>query len=73
MQEPITITLGTDLVSIQKGNKRQIQEKASTFQYVPLLEGLVGLLKKKEIFDEVNFLSVSVHAHMEDNYLFNST
>ena len=52
-QDPITVELGTELVPVQKCNKRRITEKKNTFQYVPLLDGLQQLLSKEEILDEV--------------------
>ena len=33
-----------------------MHEQKDTFQYVPLVDGLKSLLKKKEIFDEVSYL-----------------
>lgn len=52
-QEPVTIELGSELVTVCTGNKRRLSDKKRTFQYVPLLEGLQLLLNNREIFDEV--------------------
>ena len=54
LQDPITIKLGTEFIPVQNRNKRRLQEKTYTFQYVPLLDGLKSLLTKQEILDEVS-------------------
>ena len=53
VQEPITVTLGSERVYTQTGAKRRLSEVNDTFQYVPLLEGLQSLLRNSEILDEV--------------------
>lgn len=53
VQEPITVTLGSERVYTQTGAKRRLSEVNDTFQYVPLLESLQSLLRNSEILDEV--------------------
>ena len=47
LQEPETIELGSCMTSTPRG---LMHEQKDTFQYVPLVDGLKSLLKKKEIF-----------------------
>ena len=52
-QEPVTVELGSCIEPTFTGPKRRLQNRADTFQYVPLLQGLRALLQNKDIFDEV--------------------
>lgn len=48
----MTIELGSEWVTVRRGNKRQLTDKKHTFQNVPILDGLQSLLAKDEIIDE---------------------
>ena len=50
----MTIELGSELVPVQTGSKRCLKEKRTTYEYVPLLDGLHSLLSKAEILEEVS-------------------
>ncbi len=51
----MSIELGTTLEPVFTGQKRRLEERIDTFQYIPLLQGLKALLQKQEVFDEVIF------------------
>ena len=53
LQEPLTVELGTSYKYQRSGSKRRLVEYKDTFQYIPLMDNLVQLLKNPEIFDEV--------------------
>lgn len=53
MQQPLSVYLGTSMVTTSVGVTSRLTEKRDTFQYVPFLDGLVSLLSNPEIFSEV--------------------
>lgn len=54
MQEPVTITLGTEYHYRASGAKRCLVEKPETFQYVPLIENLEWMLQNADVCHEVS-------------------
>ena len=54
MQEPVTITLGTEYHYRASGTKRRLVEKCETFQYVPFLKNLEWMLQNPDICHEVH-------------------
>lgn len=54
VQEPVTITLGTEYHYRASGTKRRLVEKCETFQYVPFLENLEWMLQNPDICHEVH-------------------
>lgn len=54
MQEPVTITLGTEYCYKQSGAKRYLTERSETFQYVPLIDNLEWVLQNRDVYHEVS-------------------
>lgn len=61
MQEPLTITLGTEYSYKQRGAKSCLTERSETFQYVPLTDNLEWVLQNSDVYREV---SVPFHTHL---------
>lgn len=59
MQEPVTITLGTEYRYKARSAKRCLIEKPETFQYVPLIENLEWVLQNTDVCHEVSVFSLS--------------
>lgn len=57
MQEPVTITLGTEYCYKQSGAKRYLTERSETFQYVPLIANLEWVLQNRDVYHEVSVVS----------------
>ena len=49
----MSIYLDTTIATCSVGTASRLSEKRDVFQYVPLLDGLVSLLKNPEIYSEV--------------------
>lgn len=54
MQEPVTVSLGSEYVYKKRGPKRYLAEKVHTFQYIPLIENIEWMLQNKDLCDEVS-------------------
>lgn len=57
MQEPVTVTLGTEYHYRSSGTKRRLIEKPETFQYVPLIKNLEWVLQNVDVCREVGVFS----------------